>query len=95
MLKMRIKIKYTAQLKKEIGIAEETVETESKTTIENLVIQLNNKHKMAFQNIVFSVEGKFLDAVLLIVNGKQVRYNSGLVLNNGDNLTIMSPIAGG
>ena len=92
---IKIKIFYTAQLKKAVGVREEILELEAAEQVKGILLTLNEKHKEAFRNIVFDAEGKFLHAVLLSCNGKQLDYESGLLLSDSDELTIMSPIAGG
>ena len=87
--------KYTAQLKKAIGTGEEYLEVGEGTILKDLLNTLFVQKKTAFENIVFSTEGVFLDAVLIILNGQQVAYDSPEVLNERDEITIMSPIAGG
>lgn len=92
---MKVKIKYTAQLKKAVGIGEETIEVNEGTLIRELLNVLFQQKREAFENIVFNAEGVFLDAVLLILNGQQIAYDYPEVLIEKDEITIMSPIAGG
>jgi MoaD family protein len=92
---MKVKVKYTAQLKKAVGKGEEQVELEENSRVKDLLNVLFQQRKEAFENMVFSSEGTFLDAVLLIVNGQQITYKSSDFLTDGDEVLIMSPIAGG
>ncbi len=92
---MKIKVKYTAQLKKAMGRREEFVEIPNGTLIVNLLGVLLQQNKEAFTDIVFDDNGDFLNAVLLILNGQQTSIDSIQSLNENDVITIMSPIAGG
>ncbi len=92
---MKVKIKYTAQLKKAVGTGEEQVELEENSLIKDLLNILFQQKKEAFKNIVFNAEGVFLDAVLIILNGQQIAFDYPEVLIENDEITIMSPIAGG
>ncbi len=92
---MKVKVKYTAQLKKAIGSAEEIVETENNVLLRDLLTALFFQKKKEFQDIVFDSEGQFLGTVLLIINGQQVNFNHAEPLKENDVVTIMSPIAGG
>jgi len=92
---MKVKVKYTAQLKKAVGQGEEQVEVDKKSQVKDLLNLLFYQRKEAFENMVFSSDGTFLDAVLLILNGQQIAYESSEILKDGDEVLIMSPIAGG
>ena len=92
---MKIKVRYTAQLKKAMGRREEFVEIPNGTLIVNLLGVLLQQNKEAFTDIVFDDNGDFLNAVLLILNGQQTSIDSIQSLNENDVITIMSPIAGG
>ena len=90
-----IKVKYTAQLKKAVGKANDLLEIEEELTIEGCLKLLLAKYTEAFTNIVFDENGNYLNAVLLVVNGVQRDFEDATELQNGDELMIMSPIAGG
>ena len=92
---MKLKVKYTAQLKKAVGVGEETIEINEGTQINELLNLLFQQKKEAFVNIVFDAEGVFLDAVLIILNGQQIGFDYSETLVERDEITIMSPIAGG
>lgn len=90
-----IKVKYTAQLKKAVGKANDLLEIEEAVTIEGCLKLLLAKYTEAFTNIVFDENGNYLNAVLLVVNGVQRDFEDATELQNGDELMVMSPIAGG
>ena len=92
---MKVKIKYTAQLKNAVGIGEEIVEVNEGILIKDLLISLFQEREKAFVNLVFNAEGVFLNAVLIILNGQQIGFDYPDALNEDDEIIIMSPIAGG
>jgi MoaD family protein len=92
---MNIRIKYTAQLKKAVGAGEEIIEVSEGTLIKDLLNTLFQRKREAFVDIVFNAEGVFLDAVLIILNGQQIGFDYSETLVERDEITIMSPIAGG
>ena len=92
---MKVKIKYTAQLKQAIGLSEEIAEINEGTIVKDLLNTLFQQRKEAFVNIVFSAKGDFLNAVLIILNGQQVSFDYPDALKENDEIIIMSPIAGG
>ena len=92
---MKIKVKYTAQLKRAVGRGDEVVDLKENSFIKDLLNLLFQKEKEAFEDMVFSAEGVFLESVLIILNGQQMAYDSSEMLKENDELVIMSPIAGG
>ena len=92
---MKVKIKYTAQLKLAVGLSEEISEINEGTLVKDLLNTLFQQRKEALVNIVFSAEGDFLNAVLIILNGQQIGFDYPDALNEDDEIIIMSPIAGG
>ncbi len=92
---MKIRVKYTAQLKKAVGKREESIELTDGALVADLLTELFQQNKQAFSNIVFNADGVFLNAVLIILNGQQISFESTESLNENDEVTIMSPIAGG
>lgn len=92
---MKVKIKYTAQLKKALGKGEEVIEINEGTSVKALLKALFQQNKEAFLNIVFNAEGDFTDSVLLILNGQQIDFEHPAEVKENDEFLIMSPIAGG
>lgn len=91
---MKIKIKYTAQLKKEAAIGEEWKDMDEVVEIEGLLKELVRGKNEKFQNILFDNNNHRRQSILVIHNNEQV---SGQVmeLKENDEILIMSPIAGG
>ena len=92
---MKVKIKYTAQLKKSLGKGEEVIEINEGISVKELLKELFQENKEAFLNIVFNAEGDFTDSVLLILNGQQIDFEHPERIKENDEVLIMSPIAGG
>ncbi len=92
---MNIKVKFTAQIKKEAGISSEFLEIEQGTTLQKCLSDLAERHSEGFKQILFKEDGEYRNSVLLAINNQQVKYSDNKVLNTGDELMIMSPIAGG
>ena len=92
---MKIDIKYFAQIKKEAERQSDEVELEPGTTLQECVLNVCKKKSASFKNILFDENGIFRGSVILIVNSVQVRYDENPEMNEGDELMLMSPIAGG
>lgn len=92
---MKINIKYFAQVKKEAGKGSETLEFETGIDLQKCIKILSTQHTKSFYEILYDASGMYRDSVILIINNDQVRYAENPELNVGDELMIMSPIAGG
>ena len=92
---MRIRIKYTAQLKREAGIAEEEIEIDGPKNPEQILKQLTASHNKNFYDILFDENGGFRNSVVLVLNGVQIGIADPVSLNDNDELLLLSPIAGG
>ncbi|MEQ6120476.1 MoaD/ThiS family protein [Reichenbachiella sp. MALMAid0571] len=92
---MKIKIKYTAQLKKEAGTGEEWKDMEVSVEMEDLLKELVKGKNEKFQNILFDENNHRRQSILVIHNNEQVVSNQAMELSENDEILIMSPIAGG
>lgn len=92
---MNITIKYFAQVKKEAGAGSETLELEEAIRLQECVKFLSVNKSKAFNEMLYDESGAYRDSVILIINNDQVRYEENPELKAGDELMIMSPIAGG
>jgi molybdopterin converting factor small subunit len=93
-MNMKIKIKYTAQLKKEAGVGEEWKDLVESIEIEELLKELVKEKNEMFRNILFDEENNRRQSILIIHNNEQIQ-SEQLEVNENDEILIMSPIAGG
>lgn len=92
---MKIKLRYTAQLKDVAKVGVDAMELEEGSGIQTLLPLLIAKYDKAFGAILFDKEGNYRNSNLLVVNQSQVNYEENTPLKDGDQVTIMSPISGG
>lgn len=92
---MKINIKYFAQIKKEAGKPSDILEVKLGATLQECIKEVGNSKTARFKNILFDEAGSYRDTIVLIVNSIQVRYDENPELQEGDELMLMSPIAGG
>lgn len=92
---MQIKIKYNAQLKKEAGIGDEVLNLQSGQSFDDLLNIISDKHSNGFRNVIFDDQNRRRRSLLTIRNGTQINGEETLKLNDGDEILLMSPIAGG
>ena len=92
---MQITIKYLAQLKQAAGITHETVDVESPCVPSTVLQRLTERHDDRFRRLLFDQEGKLHPAILVFVGENQTRPDTPYVFQEGDLVTILSPMAGG
>jgi molybdopterin converting factor small subunit len=88
---MRITVRYLAQLKAAAGVATEVVTSEERTP-RGLLLSLIDRHG-ALRRLLLDADGQPNATILVFVNDRQVE--PGMELNDGDVVTLLSPIAGG
>ena len=91
---MKIKIKYTAQLKKEAATGEEWKDMEASVEIEELLKELSKGKNEKFKDILFDENNHRRQSILVIHNNEQVP-GQVMELKENDEILLMSPIAGG
>lgn len=92
---MKIRVKYTAQLKKEAGISKQEIEIADKSSFQNLIAVLAQSQNEKFRDMIFDNQGAYRHSIMLVLNGSQINYNDSIILKDGDEIMLMSPIAGG
>ncbi len=92
---MEIKIRFTAQLKDVVGQGTDKITIEEKENLQSVLSRLTERYGDKFKNILFDESGTYRNSILLVLNQYQINYVDNVVLNDGDEIAIMSPISGG
>lgn len=93
---MKITFAYTGQLAGAAGSAEEMIELEHGTSLAGALTKLIDSHGGKFAELLVDDSGALRSTLLVALNDEQVRGNyADVVLNDGANLMLMTPIAGG
>jgi molybdopterin converting factor small subunit len=92
---MRIAVKFQAQLKQAAGTACEQIDIEPPCSVRQLVLQLTERHGRGLQQFLLDPSGRVQATVLLFVGDEQVRSEDRVALQDGDVVTVLSPMAGG
>ena len=88
---MKVTFLYFAQIRKQAGTEKETIEVADGTTA--LDALKSREHGDGFRSIVFDESGNLRSIIMLIANGTPVE--PGYLLNDGDQIQLFSPVAGG
>ena len=92
---MKVTVEYSAQLRKTIGHASEELEVEAETTVQQAVTSIARREGQPVEGLLLAREGRPSSAILLCVNDEQVFWSTPRALEDGDTITITTPIAGG
>jgi molybdopterin converting factor small subunit len=90
---MQVTVHYFAQLKRAAGVASETVTLEPDSTLSHLVLRLSQLHDSAFRAMILDAAGNPQRALLYAIGDDQADLERPL--RDGDQVTILAPMAGG
>jgi len=93
---MKVTFAYTGQLAGAAGVAEEEIALEDGITLAAALAQLTAKYGGKFAELLVDESGAPRSTLLVAMNDEQVcgEY-SEILLSDGANLMLMTPIAGG
>ena len=92
---MKITIEYSAQIRRTLGVSEETIDLVDSQSLHDLISHLAEKHGQLFKDLILDVEGNLSRMILASVNSVQVQESTSVDLRDGDRVNLMSPISGG
>jgi molybdopterin converting factor small subunit len=91
---VKIAVRYMAQLRRAAGAAAEQVELDAPCSATDLLKRLAEQHGLPFRALLLDEDGNVRPAVLLFVGDEQVGPEAA-PLQDGDVITILTPMAGG
>ena len=92
---MKIKVEYTAQVKKAAGTCTEEYEIPPGSTLQDLVKQIAETHSTALKPLLFPDSEVLHPSILLFVSNEQVLWEEPRTLEPQQVVSILSPISGG
>ena len=92
---MDINVIYMSQLKKAAGVPQETIRVEGPCTVQRLLTETVCPRRARLCETIRERDGSFRPILLTFVGDQQVDLSTPFDLNDGDDLTLMFPIAGG
>jgi molybdopterin converting factor small subunit len=90
---MRIAVRYMAQAKQATGVAVEDLELLGPCLPRDLLGWLAERHGEPLRRLLCAADGK--PAVLLFVGDEQVDPADPVLIEEGDVVTVLSPMSGG
>jgi len=94
---MPARIQYTAQLRTALRRAEEEIELHERCTLADLLASLASRWQAEAARILLTPAGTLQPSLLVVLNSQVVPVGEAdaVVVNPGDVITLMPPIAGG
>lgn len=92
---MEININYMSQLKKAAGVPQETLTVDNPCTVQQLLEDSICPQRVKLCETIREPDGSFRPILLVFVGDRQVDLDIPYDLRDGDEVTIMFPIAGG
>jgi molybdopterin converting factor small subunit len=92
---MKITIHYMAQLKHAAGRASEQVELDAPCKVLELVRRVADRHGDSLRRLLLDTAGAPQPTNLFFLGDSQIQPSDSLQLQDGDVVTVLSPIAGG
>ena len=92
---MRIRVRYTAQLRQAAGTTTETVELDGPCSALEFVERLAERRGDPLRQFLLDADGHARSTILVFVGDEQAVAVRPLELRDGDLVTLLTPIAGG
>ena len=92
---MKVTVEYTAQAKRAVGRGSEQLDLPAASSVQDVVRLAAEKHGAELRQILFHSDDSLHPSVLLFLRDEQVRWHTPTPLQEGDVVTILSPISGG
>ncbi len=94
---MNIRIVYRGQIKQRTGRSHEDLEVQPGHSLENLLLEIRGRYGREVDAMLFDEQGNFRKMIMIVLNGTQLQAEDleVTILKEGDEIMLMSPIAGG
>jgi MoaD family protein len=92
---MKVVVHYLAHLKQAAGTAREEIELAESCSVAALLPELAARHGESLRRLLLDDQGGLQPTILLFINDTQVADARAVMLQDGDEIALLSPIAGG
>ena len=92
---MKVRVFYTTQLKVALDRASEQVDIPGPLTVGQLLQHLHHLHGKPFAESVLTSQGELRPSILVCVGTDCLGRDLSVQLNDGDEVTLLSPVSGG
>ena len=92
---MKVTINYFGQLRQKAGVESESLECSEEAALVEVVAERAEHFGADFKKIVLDEDGQIRRSIIALLNGGSVDKESAVSLKDGDEITLIPPIAGG
>ena len=92
---MKIRTRYTTQLKMALGTDTEEIELPEPSSLKDLLIQLRQLHPKEVDQYILNADNQLQSGVLVCIDDKHAGRDLSLSLAQGDEVTLLSVVSGG
>jgi len=92
---MQITIFYTAQIKSITGKSDELLKLTGSSSLVEVLNERCNIYGDQFRMLIFTAEETIRPSLVISINNEQVIPGKETILKDGDEIILLSPIAGG
>ena len=92
---IRVKLNYVGLLRRAFSVSSEFSDCNEGVSAADLFVQKVRHLPQPTSLELLNADGHPSASILLFINGNQVEWSSPTTLQNGDELTLLSPLAGG
>lgn len=92
---MKVTVNYFGQLRQLAGRDAESRDRDAGLTLGDLLADAAREHGEEFKSILMDDAGELRPFLLILVNGTAVSKSASLTLQDGDEVTLLTPLSGG
>ncbi len=92
---MKIRVRYTTQLKMALGVDSEEIELPPSSSLQDLLQRLRQLHPQEVHQYVFTADDQLQPGVLLCVDNKHAGRDLSTSLSESEEVTLLSVVSGG
>ena len=92
---MKVLFHYFGQLREITTINNEEFYLTEEETLINTLLKLADSYDKSFRHIMFDESGNLRPSMIILVNGSTIKTNKPPELHDGDEIALLTPIAGG
>lgn len=92
---MQVTVEYTAQIRRAAGLSSEVFSVDGDCTVEELLPLIVDRHGSELGRFLITENGSPQATLLAFIADSQVRWGTAEPLQDGQTVTLLSPISGG
>lgn len=92
---MKIQLDLSTQLQERAGLSSNEITLDGPCGIQEAAQAIIQSSRAELKAFLFDDDGRLRPAILLSINDRQIDWQENPIVNEGDRISILSPIAGG